>query len=160
VSISQSDSTYLVTNANSNKSWIFGLEKNNPTNAMICSIIPGGGQVYNEQYWKAGLLFGAGIALTTNLIYNDSRFVETRALISSGNFTGNALENLKLEREYHRDIRDRMGFFILVLYIVSTVDAFVGANLSSFDVDDNISFFMDARNNHFYAGVKFNLFKN
>ncbi|MDC1068356.1 DUF5683 domain-containing protein [Candidatus Kapabacteria bacterium] len=159
--IAQSSSTFLNSepsiNEKSEKA-IFGLEKNNTTNAIIFSIIPGGGQVYNKSYWKAGLLFGGGLALTANLIFNDNNFVKTRDLISSGDFTGTVLDNLKLEKEFYQDTRDRMGFFILVLYLVSTVDAYVGATLNVFDVDDNISFYSNTDSFSSKVGISFKIY--
>lgn len=158
---SQSSSTFTEKPNNESKindETFLGLKKYDATNAMICSIIPGGGQIYNESYWKAGLLFGAGVALTANLIYNDNQFVETRELIASGNYSGVTLDNLNRLKEDYRDTRDRTGFFILVLYLASTVDAYVGAKLSEFDVNDELSFYMNATPLGVQAGIKINFY--
>ena len=40
-----------------------------PTKAMLFSIIPGGGQVYNEDYWKAPIMFGGAAVVFGSALY-------------------------------------------------------------------------------------------
>lgn len=155
--VSQSSSTF--DNSEKKETTFFGLQKNDPTNAMLLGIIPGGGQIYNGSYWKAALLFGGGIALTANVVYNNRQFNQAQELISNNKYSGNTLENLKLEREFYRDTRDRMGFFILILYLVSTVDAYVGAKLNQFDVGDDISFYAAQNSLGMQVGIRVNIFE-
>ena len=47
----------------------------------------------------------------------------------------------KNRREFYRDNRDMSAFYLLGVYVLATVDAYVGAHLFDFDVsDDAISY--------------------
>ena len=45
-----------------------------PSEALWKSIIPGWGQYYNEEYWKAPILFGAAVGLGGLIYYYNSEF--------------------------------------------------------------------------------------
>ncbi len=47
---------------------------------------------------------------------------------------------LKLEKEFYRDLRDKDAFYLFGVYIISAIDAYVGAHLYDFNVSDNLSF--------------------
>jgi hypothetical protein len=57
-------------------------------------------------------------------------------------------------REYYRDYRDLNVLYLVGIYIISAVDAYVGANLYDFNVDDNLS--VDYRLNRF-GNVELNI---
>lgn len=138
-----------------------------PTTALYYSVIPGLGQYYVESYWKAPLFFGGAASLTGLMVYFNNEFISDRDKIETmvnpytnqyvsennplrtnekhiglENFTYDKSEftYLKNRREFNRDNRDRMGFFLGILYLVSAVDAYVGANLYNFNVDDKLSY--------------------
>lgn len=96
-----------------------------PTTAVLLSIIPGGGQIYNEQYWKAPI-FMAGVgyfvysAVTNNSLMNE-------------------YEANKIQRDFYRNKRDANILIGLGVLGLGMIDAYSGSQLFSFDVDDKLT---------------------
>ncbi len=115
-----------------------------PTGAIIRSLIlPGWGQVYVENYWKAPIFFGAATGLTYLIFWNDDQYTIKKNLynkIKSENPNDTELPLVKSSREYYRDNRDKSAFFLVGVYILAAVDSYVGAHLYDFDVSDDLSF--------------------
>lgn len=111
-----------------------------PTTAILLSLVcPGAGQVYNEQWWKAGIFLGAagyflGRAFYLNGLYIDKR---TEAGLYPTNSSTYAL--LKQQREAYRDDRDLNYAYAAGVWIVGMIDAYVGAHLFDFDVSTDKS---------------------
>ncbi|MBU3679551.1 MAG: hypothetical protein FGM32_08085 [Candidatus Kapabacteria bacterium] len=113
------------------------------TTAIICSLVlPGLGQVYTGNYWKAPLF--AGIAATSAVMFfrNNADYstaaAEYDAAIATG--TNAAMTNLLLRRrEAFRDNRDLSGVVFFITYALAAVDAYVGAELYSFDTGEDLS---------------------
>ncbi len=117
--------------------------KKSPTGAILRSLaLPGWGQYYVESYWKVPLFLGAAGTCTYFIIDNNNSFNEKqkqidKALLNNPNDPNITL--YKLQRETYRDNRDQAAFFLAGVYLLSAVDAYVGAHLFDFDVSDNIS---------------------
>lgn len=78
------------------------------------AIIPGWGQVYNENYWKAILYLGVDGYLMYKVLENDRYYTDT----GEGKF---------------RDRRSRYAWYFGLAYLVTMMDAHVGAYLYKFD---------------------------
>lgn len=115
--------------------------KKSPTNAMLYSIVPGGGQIYNEQYWKAGIVIGGLSGLGTSVIYWNNKFNDTKLRINAlGEDPDEAeLDLLKRRREFYRDYRDQMAVYFFAFYMASIIDAYVGAQLYEFETGEDLS---------------------
>lgn len=136
-----------------------------PNGALWRSVIPGWGQLYNEEYWKAPILFGSAVGLGSLIIYFNSEYLsysdqleqatmkgskipiesaddlsDTYFPIKKNNLTDFEIKQLEGNKESFRDSRDMMAFYLLGVYIISAVDAYVGAHLYDFNVDDNIGY--------------------
>ncbi|MFN3194998.1 MAG: DUF5683 domain-containing protein [Chlorobiota bacterium] len=136
-----------------------------PSGALWRSVIPGWGQLYNEEYWKAPILFGSAVGLGSLIVYFNSEYLsysdqleqatmkgskipiesaddlsDTYFPIKKNNLTDFEIKQLEGNKESFRDSRDMMAFYLLGVYIISAVDAYVGAHLYDFDVDDNIGY--------------------
>lgn len=116
--------------------------KKSPWGAIWRSIVlPGWGQIYVEKYWKAPLFlaaYGTCIYLT---IDNHIKFIDAADIYDKAKQTNPndpMLPILKSRREFYRDNRDQSAFFLLGVYIISAVDAYVGAHLYDFDVSDDV----------------------
>lgn len=85
--------------------------RKSPTRAVVFSLIPGGGQLYNNQYIKAGILFGGALVL-----------------------------GIGRQLATERDTRDNLSWYLVGLYIYNLIDAYVDAHLDGFDqeLDENI----------------------
>ena len=112
-----------------------------PTGAVLRSLaLPGWGQYYVESYWKAPLFLAGWGTLVFFIIDNHIKYID--AADEYANYTGNnTLDKnfLFRKREYFRDYRDLNALYLLGVYIISAVDAYVGANMFEFNVDDNIA---------------------
>lgn len=113
------------------------------TGAIIRSLVlPGWGQIYVENHWKAPIFFGAAAGLTYLIIWNNNQFIEKKNLFNqteAENPNDPMLPVLKNSREFYRDNRDRSAFFLAGVYILAAVDSYVGAHLFDFDVGDDLS---------------------
>lgn len=110
-----------------------------PTTATLLAIVPGLGQVYNEQYWKVPLFAGfAGYFAWRVISYNNLFLAKEREANDSGR-TSPYYPSLKLQRESYRDDRDLNIAYFLAVEMLGMIDAYVGAHLFDFDVGDNIS---------------------
>lgn len=111
-----------------------------PTGAVLRSLaLPGWGQYYVESYWKAPLFLAGWGTIVFFIIDNHIEY--TNANEEYLNYTGTNLQEknyLFRKKEYFRDYRDLNFLYLLGIYIVSAVDAYVGANLYEFKVDDNL----------------------
>lgn len=139
-----------------------------PSEALWKSIIPGWGQYYNEQYWKAPILFGTAVGLGGLIYYYNSEFNSYRDELEAATRTGTKIpidnpdnlsdtyypikksvltdlqiRQLKANKELNRDNRDMMAFYLLGVYVISAVDAYVGAHLYDFNVDDELTYQMN-----------------
>ncbi|MBC8143980.1 MAG: hypothetical protein H7X80_00255, partial [bacterium] len=108
-----------------------------PTVAVLLSIVPGGGQIYNEQYIKSLLFIGAGSFFAVQAVRFHTSFVtkadQIDALPVDDSTTNRSF--LKTEREFYRDNRDLNVAYFIGVQLLSMIDAYVGAHLFDFDVD-------------------------
>ena len=118
--------------------------------AFYSALVPGLGQIYNKQYWKLGIVAGglaaAGFFIQTNgaqyKSYRDAyiaRIDNNDATVDTvyTNITQNA-DLLTLQNQ-SRQYLEYSVVFTTVGYALGILDAYVAANLRSFDIDDNIS---------------------
>jgi len=116
--------------------------KKSPTKALIYSVIPGMGQVYVESYWKAPVFAGAAGFLVYNIVHYNRLFEETKLEILDLEKEGADITDItaaKNTREFHRDNRDQSILWLMGVYTISAIDAYVGAHLFDFNVDDNLT---------------------
>ena len=133
----------------------------NPKKAMwLAMIIPGGGQIYNRKYWKLPLVYGGFIGCVYAMTWNNTMYRDySQAYIdimdsdentkSYENFlpdhydvTANMdrLNDLfKRKKNYYRRYRDLSMFCMIGVYALSIIDAYVDAEMSSFDISDDLS---------------------
>ena len=100
------------------------------------AILPGLGQIYNESYWKAPVVWGIigyfiSVWIDQNNLYKDYRDLFDDS-ITDDNPNGNS-EYLRL-REFYRDQRNDFAIYIVLTYLLNLVDAYVDAHLFDFDV--------------------------
>lgn len=115
--------------------------KKDPVVALLLSVVPGLGQIYVGSYWKAPLAFGGAAVcayqiIRTHTLYKDySRQYDQ--LDSASKDSAQGRRTLYI-REFYRDARDTYGLFMLGVYLLSAIDAYVGAHLFEFDVTDDL----------------------
>ncbi|MBR3520274.1 MAG: hypothetical protein IKN77_09165 [Paludibacteraceae bacterium] len=122
--------------------------------AIVC---PGLGQIYNRSYWKLPILYGGALACTyliswNGRMYNDYRNAYHDIIDSDPNtdsymtlfpsYDGSQTwlpNTLRTKMNNYRRTRDMSVFAVVMLYMVSAVDAFVDAHLYDFTVSDDLS---------------------
>jgi hypothetical protein len=110
-----------------------------PVTAVICSIIPGGGQLYNEQYWKVPLFAGAAGYFIWRVIYYNDLFQKKAAEAAVHPPTSSMYSSLKQQRESYRDARDLNAAYVLGIELLGMIDAYVGAHMFDFTVGEGVS---------------------
>ena len=133
----------------------------NPKKAMWLAIaFPGAGQIYNRKYWKLPLFYGGFLgcvyAITwNNTMYRDysQAFIDimdddpnTRSYINFLPRTYDTEANrtrlqelFRKKKDYYRRYRDLSIFCTIGVYLLSILDAYIDAELSSFDISRDLS---------------------
>lgn len=111
---------------------VFVMQKS-PWGAVVRSaIIPGFGQFYNESYWKIPVIWGVGALFFSGWVYNNNLYKDNKNL-----FIEKGEEIYKLRRDFYRDQRDNFTIYLVLLYILNLVDAYVDAHLYDFNVEED-----------------------
>ena len=126
----------------------------------LAVVIPGAGQIYNRKYWKLPIVYGGFMGCLyaynwNNQMYSDYRqaFLDImdadpntksyETFFPSGyDYQRNEqyLKDLfKKRKDRYRRWRDLSIFACVGVYLVSIVDAYVDAHLSSFDISEDIN---------------------
>ncbi len=103
-----------------------------PTRAVIYSIIPGGGQLYNEQYWKVPLFLLPAGYFAWRVIYYQGKFRSVANQIAPLPIDDPQYIALKPSREFYRDERDLAVGYYLSVTALCMIDAYVGTHLFDF----------------------------
>lgn len=104
-----------------------------PWGAVIRSaVFPGWGQIYNESYWKAPVVWGVMGWFVYNWIDNNNKYIDYKNLYINTN------QSIARDyRDFYRDQRDQFAIYIVLTYFLNLVDAYVDAHLFDFSVDEN-----------------------
>ncbi len=103
------------------------LERKIPLKAATLSLIPGGGQIYNESYLKAGIVIGLEAGFISLAIFNNKKsndFHEKYKISES------ALDYDNYVFYYNKKQSDY--FWIGTVLFLSMIDAYVDAHLHDF----------------------------
>ena len=126
----------------------------------LALVIPGGGQIYNRKYWKLPIVYGGFVGCMyaynwNGQMYKDYRQAYLDIMDSDPNtdsfkdffrpgydFERNKeyLKNVfKKRKDKYRRWRDMSIFAFVGVYALSVIDAYVDAQLSSFDISEDIN---------------------
>jgi hypothetical protein len=107
--------------------------KKSPWGAVLRSaVIPGLGQFYNESYWKIPVIWGVGALFISGWVYNNDLYQDNKNLFID---TGDQL--YLRNRDFYRDQRDNFTIYLVILYLLNLVDAYVDAHLYDFTVEED-----------------------
>lgn len=117
-------------------------EKSTTLAMALSAVVPGAGQIYVGRYWTLPLIWGFGGYFVSIWIKADDLYVSARERynesVKRGENGGLGSDQLKYERDFYRDQRDKFAFYLALTYLLNIVDAYVGASLYSFDVSDDL----------------------
>lgn len=132
-----------------------------PTRALwLALVIPGAGQIYNHKYWKLPIIYGGFLGCAYALSWNNQMlrdYSQAYLDIMDSDPTTKSYEKMlplnydisgredqfkeifKNKKNYYRKYRDMSIFAFIGVYIISVIDAYVDAELSSFDISEDLS---------------------
>ena len=123
-------------------------------------VFPGGGQIYNHKYWKLPIVYGGFLGCAYALNWNNQRYSDySQAYLDiMDDDPGTASYedflppryNVEANKDYlkrifknrkdnYRRQRDMSIFCFIGVYLLSVIDAYVDAELSNFDISDDLS---------------------
>ena len=123
-------------------------------------VIPGAGQIYNRKYWKLPIVYGGFLGCVYALTWNGQMFSDyskaylditdsdpntksyEKMLPPNYNISGqeSRFQNIfKSKKDTFRRFRDLSIFAFGGVYLLSVIDAYVDAELSTFDLSHDLS---------------------
>ncbi len=109
--------------------------KKSPWGAVLrSSILPGWGQIYNQSYWKAPIIWGAIGWFGYNWVLNNRNYHDYKNLYINSVNSGQENFLYKRIRDFYRDQRDLFAIYLGLTYFLNMVDAYVDAHLFIFDL--------------------------
>jgi hypothetical protein len=127
ISFSQQDTT--LTNETDT---VFIMQKSPWFAVLQSAVIPGLGQIYNESYIKAPIIWTITGLLVYGWIYNDDLYKDGQLL-----YIQTPTKRNKDFRDFYRDQRDMFTIYMGLVYFLNLVDAYVDAQLFDFNVEEN-----------------------
>jgi hypothetical protein len=133
---------------------LLGLKQNypNPRTAAFAGLVfPGGGQLYNGDYWKVPLVWGGYAGVTYLIIQNTTNYRDFRnAVLQRLNnepdaFPQFSLPGLRQQRDFYRKNLERAYIGMFALHVLSALEAFVACHLDLFDISDDLSLKLDVQ---------------
>ena len=154
------DSIALTKATQQKESRKIGLRKPDPETATWLALaIPGGGQIYNRKFWKLPIVYGGFVGCLyaynwNGQMYKDYRQAYLDIMDSDPNtnsykdffrpgydYEANKeylKEVFKKRKDRYRRWRDLSIFSFIGVYALSVIDAYVDAQLSNFDISEEI----------------------
>ena len=130
----------------------------------LALVIPGGGQIYNRKLWKLPIVYGGFLgcayALTWNnqmlrdysqayidIMDNDPNTKSYEAMLPMGYNIEGKEERFKTifknKKDHFRKYRDMSILAFVGVYLISVIDAYVDAELSTFDISRDLSLHLE-----------------
>ncbi len=117
--------------------------------AVLLSIVPGGGQIYNGSYWKVPIVWGVQAYfvyewIANNKIYRSYQRELSDSIAAGAPYVSNDPSVLTIPtliglRNAALSQRDGYAWYIAGAYLLSMLDAYVDAELSGFNVSPTLS---------------------
>ena len=130
----------------------------------LAMVFPGGGQIYNRKYWKLPIIYGGFVGCAYALSWNGQMYSDYSQayldimddnpstnsyldLLPPGYNVDANLEYLKKvikrRKDSFRRYRDLSIFCFIGVYLISVIDAYVDAELASFDISKDLTMRME-----------------
>ena len=136
----------------------------NSSKALLWALLPGGGQIYNRKYWKLPIVWGAFMTCYYSVTWNHRQYQDYHAAyrdLSSEDPSKNTSwlafapagakaedyktyqstlkSTLKRGNDFCRRYRDLSILASVLVYGLSILDAYVDAELYTFDISPDLS---------------------
>ncbi len=137
---SQTDS---LSQSDTSASQSYVMKKSSMGALLRSAIIPGWGQIYNESYWKAPIVWGFTGYFLYYWIRNNNKYKDYASQYTNSLALDNNTPNIddirnfyKDHRDFYRDQRDLFTIYMFITYALNLLDAYVDAHLFDFNVDE------------------------
>ena len=132
-----------------------------PRRALWLSLVlPGAGQIYNRKYWKLPIVYGGFLGCTYALSWNQQMYMDYSQayldIMDDDPATNSFMDMLppnydisgreeqlktifRRRKDRYRRYRDLSAFCFVGVYLISVIDAYVDAQLSTFDISPDLS---------------------
>ena len=136
-----------------------------PIRAMWLGLVfPGGGQIYNHKYWKLPIIYGGFLGCVYALTWNSQMLhdysqaypdimdkdpntkIYEKMLPRGYDITGREerfKNTFKNKKNFFRRNRDLSSFAFAGVYLLAVIDAYVDAELSTFDISHDLSLHLE-----------------
>ena len=125
------------------------VEEHSARKALLWSLLPGGGQVYNGQAWKVPVIYGAfaGMGYAIHYYYSRMTMFKDEYLYRVNNGGATNLDDYasyptsniyNLYNSYNRNFQ-LMVIITVGIYALNLVDAYVFGHLYDFQISDDLS---------------------
>lgn len=124
------------------------VEQRPVTGALLRSLVPGWGQMYNDEYGKAGLLYMGLLGATVSIASRQNvvdYYLQRRRDVLAEDPKSTDIDDLTEQITYFRKNRNQYIWGISLIYLYSIGDAVVDAMLSDFDSPAHLAFGPDFR---------------
>ena len=126
----------------------------------LALVLPGGGQIYNRKYWKLPIVYGGFLGCYYALSWNnqmlrdysqayldimdDDPNTKSYEKMLPLNYSISGRESqfqtiFKNKKNYYRKYRDMSILAFAAVYAIAVIDAYVDAELSTFDISPDLS---------------------
>lgn len=123
--------------------------QHSPSKAVMLSILPGAGQVYNRQAWKIPVIYAAmgTVGYLTYNNYSQMKLFKDEYLYRVNNngatnlagYEDRPIQNIcNLYQSYNKNFQ-LFIFVDIAVYALNLVDAYVFGHLFDFEMDDNMT---------------------
>ena len=124
---------------------------------LMSAILPGSGQIYNGQWYKAGVLYAGMATIIYFINWNQQYYADFKQAYiyrtdnnpltidkyDTASHSGQPFisdpNTLVSYREYYHHNRDLLYILAAVVYATNIIDAYVYAHLKDFDISDKLS---------------------
>ena len=132
---------------------------NSKRSVWLAMVFPGAGQIYNRKYWKLPIVYGGFVGCAYALNWNNKMYKDySQAYLDimdddpntksyedflplNSSITGQEerfKEIFRKRKDLYRRQRDLSIFCFIGVYLLSIIDAYVDAELSDFDISNDI----------------------
>lgn len=101
---------------------------------MYALVLPGLGQGYNGKYWKMPIVWGAFGVAAYAIVFNTKEYKR-----ASSEYAQNPDDTNQRALEYYRRYMELSYIAMIAIYALQVLDAYVDAQLYSWDVNDKLS---------------------
>ncbi|MBQ8052024.1 MAG: hypothetical protein IJ197_10735 [Bacteroidaceae bacterium] len=130
----------------------------------LALVFPGGGQIYNRKFWKLPIIYGGYLGCAYALTWNNQMlrdYSQAYLDIMDDDPGTKSYENMlpmgyditgkeerfktifKNKKDHFRKYRDMSIFAFAGVYLISVIDAYVDAELSTFDISNDLSLHLE-----------------